>query len=225
MTRLEKYLLTTASDIIEAETTMSRYFIIGNIKVRVSDHFANNSDADLQIIVPYNGGTKYLVTVLNSPGKFVSWNAKQIQEFIPMLQIMKGLKSSIKAPDKKELIIPVSKKIQMAMEGEPSEKAVLEFHGLITSKLKEINLGSVQRSILRKGKSTWTYQEISAVSTMIGKDLGRKSVSVNEDVQIFLTCTSVNYNEILNIYKTIIVDNNRVPTISLLQEALSLIRS
>lgn len=32
MTRLEKYLLATASEIIEAETTVSRYFVIGNVK-------------------------------------------------------------------------------------------------------------------------------------------------------------------------------------------------
>lgn len=47
MTRLEKYLLATASEIIEAETTVSRYFVIGNVKIRVLDHWSKNSDADL----------------------------------------------------------------------------------------------------------------------------------------------------------------------------------
>ena len=40
MTRLEKYLVATATEIIEAETTVSRYFVIGNVKVRVSDHLS-----------------------------------------------------------------------------------------------------------------------------------------------------------------------------------------
>ena len=71
MTRLEKYLLATASEIIEAETTVSRYFVIGNIKIRVSDHFSNNADADIQILIPYNGGTKYMVTINGNPGLIV----------------------------------------------------------------------------------------------------------------------------------------------------------
>ncbi len=56
MTRLEKYLVATATEIIEAETTVSRYFVIGNVKVRVSDHLSKMSDADLQVIIPLNGG-------------------------------------------------------------------------------------------------------------------------------------------------------------------------
>lgn len=44
MTRLEKYLVATATEIIEAETTVSRYFVIGNVKVRVSDHLSKMSD-------------------------------------------------------------------------------------------------------------------------------------------------------------------------------------
>ncbi len=223
MTRLEKYLTATASEILEAETTLSRYFIIGNLKIRVSDHYANNSDADIQIIIPYNGGTKYLVTISNSPGKFVSWNSKQIQDFIPMLQIMKGLRSSIKDPSKKDLLIPVAQKIQMATEGSNSNESSLIFKGIIKSKLKENKLGSTQRAVLRKSKSTWTYNEISAISTMLGNDLGKGAVSINEDVQIFLTCTSITYEELLNIFKIIVIDNNMTPTIKLLQEAYSLL--
>lgn len=223
MTRLEKYLTATASEILEAETTLSRYFVIGNLKVRVSDHFASNSDGDIQIVIPYNGGTKYLVTISNSPGKFVSWNSKQIQDFIPMLQIMKGLRSSIRDPNKKDLLIPVAQKIQMATEGSNSKESSLAFKGIIKSKLKENKLGATQRSVLRKGKSTWTYGEISSIPTMLGQDLGKGSVSINEDVQIFLTCTSITYEELLNIFKIIIIDNNMTPTIRLLQEAYSLL--
>ena len=89
MTRLEKYLVATATEIIEAETTVSRYFVIGNVKVRVSDHLSKMSDADLQVIIPLNGGTKYIVTVKDSPGKFLVWNATQIKEIIYPLKIKK----------------------------------------------------------------------------------------------------------------------------------------
>lgn len=60
MTRLEKYLV--ATEIIE--TTVSRYFVIGNVKVRVSDHLSKMSDADLQVIIPLNGGTKLLLRIV-----------------------------------------------------------------------------------------------------------------------------------------------------------------
>lgn len=73
MTRLEKYLV--ATEIIEA--TVSRYFVIGNVKVRVSDHLSKMSDADLQVIIPLNGGTKYIVTVKDSPGKFLVCNSNK----------------------------------------------------------------------------------------------------------------------------------------------------
>lgn len=79
MTRLEKYLLATASEIIEAETTVSRYFVIGNIKIRVSDHVSRNSDADLQVVIPYNGGTKYIVTIKDNSGKFLVWSGMLIR--------------------------------------------------------------------------------------------------------------------------------------------------
>lgn len=49
MTRLEKYLVATATEIIEAETTVSRYFVIGNVKVRVSDHLSKMITSDYSI--------------------------------------------------------------------------------------------------------------------------------------------------------------------------------
>lgn len=136
MTRLEKYLLATASEIIEAETTVSRYFVIGNVKIRVSDHWSKNSDADLHVLVPYNGGTKYIVTTKDSPGKFLIWNANQIKDFIPSLQIMKGLKESVtSAPKPKDSAV---QKIQLALNNTNPDANSLEFDGnIIESRLKE----------------------------------------------------------------------------------------
>lgn len=87
--------------------------------------------------------------------------------------------------------------------------------------MKEKQLTSKQREIFRRTKSTWDISQIGTLPSMIKVDLSNGSV--NEDVQIFLTCTSLTYKEILNIYKIIVVDNRMVPTIKLLQEAYSLI--
>lgn len=222
MTRLEKYLIATASEIIEAETTVSRYFVIGNVKIRVSDHWGKNSDADLHVLIPYNGGTNYIVTIKDSPGKFLIWNAKQIKEFIPSLQIMKGLKESVNTPPKpKDSAV---QKIQLALNNDSTNGNSLEFKGnIIESSLKEKNLTSNQREVLRRSKSTWNISHIGTLPRMVKMDLGLKNGSINEDVQIFLTCTSLTYVEFLNIYKIIVVDNDKVPTIRLLQEAYSLL--
>lgn len=222
MTRLEKYLLATASEIIEAETTVSRYFVIGNIKVRVSDHASDNSDADLHVIIPCNGGTKYIVTVKDSPKKFLVWNATQIKDFIPSLQILKNLREiNVSKPQPKDSAV---QKIQLALNNTNSNTNSLEFDGnIIKSRLKEKNLTTKQRAILRRAKSTWDISQIGTLPSMIKIDLKLSNGSINEDIQIFLTCTSLTYEEFLNIYKIIVVDNKQVPTIKLLQEAYSLI--
>lgn len=220
MTRLEKYLLATASEIIEAETTVSRYFVIGNIKVRVSDHASDNSDADLHVLIPCNGGTKYIVTVKDSPKKFLVWNATQIKDFIPSLQILKNLKEVNVSKPKESAV----QKIQLALNNTNSDAHSLEFDGnIIKSRLKEKNLTTKQRAVLRRAKSTWDISQIGTLPSMIKIDLKVSNGSINEDVQIFLTCTSLTYEEFLNIYKIIVVDNKQTPTIKLLQEAYSLI--
>lgn len=100
----------------------------------------------------------------------------------------------------------------------------LEFDGsIIESKLKEKNCTAKQREVLRRPKSTWDISQIGTLPKMIKADLGLSNGSINEDVQIFLTCTSLTYNEFLNIYKIIVIDNKKIPTIKLLQEAYCII--
>lgn len=222
MTRLEKYLISTASDIIEAETTVSRYFIVDNLNIRVSDHFSNNSESDIQILIPYNGGTTYIVTIKDSPGKFLSWNAKQIIEFIPALKIMKGLKSSIKVYKPRET---TSQKIQQALNNTVSESTLKYDYKVRETRLRQTKLGSKQREVLLKDASPWNQEQLNQLSSMLSQDFGNyKYSSVNEDMKIFLSCTSVTYKEIMNI-AMILVDNGKVATIQLLQEAYSLFKS
>lgn len=150
------------------------------------------------------------------------WNATQIKDFIPSLQIIKSLKEEIHLkPKPKESAV---QKIQLALNSNDTSEGSLTFDGtIIESKLKINKLSSKQRKVLGKSKSTWDISEIGTLPIMLRADLKLQNGSVNEDMQIFLTCTSVTYKEILNIYKIIVVDNNMVPTIKLLQEAYALV--
>lgn len=76
-----------------------------------------------------------------SPGKFLVWNANQIKDFIPSLQIMKGLKESVTSAPKDSAV----QKIQLALNNPDANS--LEFDGnIIESRLKEKNL-TAERSI------------------------------------------------------------------------------
>ena len=94
MTKLEKYLHSMAREIIDAETTNSQYFLIGDARIRLSDHTTNNLDADLSIVVPFNGGRTYMVMLKDSQ-RPLFWNAKQIIDFIPSIVLIKALKAPI----------------------------------------------------------------------------------------------------------------------------------
>lgn len=131
------------------------------------------------------------------------------------MQIIKGLKEEVQLKPK-----PKDSAVQLALNN--TDGGSLTFDGtIIESRLKEKQLTSKQREVFRRTKSTWDISQIGTLPSMIKVDLSNGSV--NEDVQIFLTCTSLTYKEILNIYKIIVVDNHMVPTIKLLQEAYSLI--
>ncbi len=228
MTRLEKYLLATASSILEAETSESRYFIIGNIKLRMSDHYSKQTDADIQVVVPYNGGTKYLVTVKDSEGRMLCWNYKQIQDFIPALQVMKGLKTPARTVvNKSDTKISAEVKVQRAIFGaDLSNAPELKFKGLVKTKLKQNKLSARGRMILIRDKSLWQKADIDTLPQMMGRDLNLPNACrLNEDVKIFLSCTPLTYEEILNIYKIVVVDSKLTPTIQILQKAYTLINT
>ena len=94
MTKLEKYLHSMAREIIDAETTNSQYFLIGDARVRLSDHTTNNLDADISIVTPFNGGRTYMVMLKDSQ-RPLFWNAKQIIDFLPSIILIKALKAPI----------------------------------------------------------------------------------------------------------------------------------
>jgi hypothetical protein len=215
MTKLEKYLHSMAREIIDAETTNSQYFLIGDARIRLSDHTTNNLDADLSIVVPFNGGRTYMVTVKDSQ-RPLSWNAKQIIDFIPSIVLIKALKAPIvKVP--KNNPTTIADKI-IACKEDPE----LEITELVSSKLKLNSLCAAHRNVYLRSKSPWTVEEIKALPQMLHKDLGRGD-KINDDVQIFLNCTSLTYVEFLNIYNCVVVKGKKNPTITLLQTAYRLL--
>ena len=116
-------------------------------------------------------------------------------------------------------------KIEMAKNVEPIVvKNLLEFNGeLCTSKVKLASCSACERQALAKNKAPWNSQEIKPLTSLFRREFGRGDL-INEDFQIFLNCTSVDYNDVLNIYKIVVVDNQKTPTIELLQEAYSYIK-
>ena len=224
MTRLEKFLLSRCDEMIKSDTTLSRYYLIDNISVRVSDHVSSNTTSDIQIITPNNEIAAGLYTVLfGNNGKTLIWNAKQIQEFLPSMILMKDMTTASLIPSDPTRRRSVIEKIEVAKNPIELPKMELEFKGLYTSKLKLKILSAYERDVVGRNKTTWIANEVQYLSSLFRKEFGRGD-KVNEDFQIFLNCTSLDYNDVMNIYKIVVIDNDKTPTIELLQEAYNLIK-
>lgn len=225
MTRLEKFLFSHCSEMIQSETTFSRYFIIDNLSIRLSDHISLNTTSDLQIIIPNNDIAAGLYTVIfGNNSKTLIWNAKQLIEFLPSMVLMKDMTTMSTMPKDPSRTKSTIEKIEIAKSGESKDKKLLEFNGeLCTSKVKINKCSACERQALAKEKAPWNIQEMRPLTSLFHKEFGR-SDSINDDFQIFLNCTSVDYNDALNIYKIVVVDNKKTPTIELLQEAYSYIK-
>lgn len=225
MTRLEKFLFSRCSEMIQSETTYSRYFIIENLSIRLSDHISMSTTSDIQVIIPNNDITAGLYTVIfGNNGKTLIWNAKQIIEFIPSMVLMKDMTTMSILPKDPSRTKSAIEKIEIAKKVEPVVKKMLEFNGeLCTSKVRINTCSACERQTLAKKKSTWNIQEIRPLTSLFQREFGRGD-SINDDFQIFLNCTCVDYNDVLNIYKIVVVDNKKVPTVELLQEAYSYIK-
>jgi hypothetical protein len=184
-----------------------------------------STTSDIQIIIPNNDIAAGLYTVIfGNNGKTLIWNAKQIVEFIPSMVLMKDMTTMSTLPKDPARTKSAIEKIEIAKNVEPVVKKLLEFNGeLCTSKVRINTCSACERQALAKKKSTWNIQEMRPLTSLFHKEFGRGD-SINDDFQIFLNCTSVDYNDVLNIYKIVVVDNKKVPTIELLQEAYAYIK-
>lgn len=224
MTRLEKFLYANASEMIKSDTTVSRYFKIGNVTIRLSDHISTKENIDIQIIVPTNIVSSGLYTVIFANSrKTLIWNCKQLKEFIPHLRLMKEMsEKTVSKPDPAKRRTAIQK-LELLQNPVEIEKPSLTFTKLINSKIHPKYASAAERAVIYHSKSHWTVNEITGLVYLLRKEFNR-SDSINEDFQIFLNCTSVDYHDVINLYNIIVVENGKVPTIELLQEAFKYIR-
>ena len=82
MRKLEEYLKKHSNIYTESASTNSKYFEMENCKIRMSDHLALDSDADLHILIPLNKSEKYAV-LGNENTTCYLWGTNEIIEFIP----------------------------------------------------------------------------------------------------------------------------------------------
>lgn len=79
---LSEKLKKLSTEVIPSNTTKSEYYVIGCIKVRVSDHMSVNSDSDLDVF--YNGKSTFVVIPMIGIFKQVQWftSANDVIDFI-----------------------------------------------------------------------------------------------------------------------------------------------
>ena len=96
---LSKTLKSLADNVIYAETTLSEYYKIGCIKVRFSDHVANDMDCDLAIFCnTVHKQNVYVIIPMVGTFKEVQWfsNVADVVDFITRFESMARL--MIKGP-------------------------------------------------------------------------------------------------------------------------------
>ena len=126
---------------------------------------------------------------------------KQIIDFIPSIVLIKALRAPIIKVPKNPTTVTDK---MIACKDDPK----LEITEIISSKLKLNSLSAAHRGVYLRSKSPWTVEEIKSLPQMLHKDLGRGD-KINDDVQIFLNCTSLTYVEFLNIYNSVVVNGNK----------------
>lgn len=104
---LTKTLKSLADNVIYAETTLSEYYKIGCIKVRFSDHMANDMDCDLAIFCnTIHKQNVYVIIPMIGSYKEVQWfsNVADVVDFITRFESMARimLKSPVPADDQAE---------------------------------------------------------------------------------------------------------------------------
>ena len=223
MTRLEKFLYANASEMIKSDTTISRYFKIGKVTIRLSDHISTKDNIDIQIIVPTNIVSGLYTVIFANSRKTLIWNCKQLKEFIPHLRLMKEMSErTVFKPDPAKSRTAIQK-LELLQNPVEIEKPSLTFTKLIDSKIHPKYASAAERALIYHSKSHWTVNEINGLIGLLRKEFNRGD-SINGDFQIFLNCTSVDYHDVINLYNIIVVENGKVPTIELLQEAFKYVR-
>lgn len=183
MKKLEKFLEQKANDISHSNSTMSRYFTIGKLTVRLSDHYSVNSKEDMQIIYPVHGGYNYTIFIKGSP-KILIYNSKEIKDFIEHYCIIKELTSPItsKEPENTKISVPYVK-------------------SMLSPNVKNYTLS------LKAGRQPWTTNEVKKLGALIQAEFGSNK-GFNNSFQTFIKGSFMSYEQIISIYKYLVLDND-----------------
>jgi hypothetical protein len=189
MTRLENYLEKNCVSVSCAKGTQSKYYRIGAAIIRYSDHVSvDYSGFDIQIIKPVGSFSCLYMFGVSSSSRFSLMNAKQIIAYLPFASMEAELKGAVNYQ-------------------KPEDVVDIKTNTLVESKLlKDIKFAS----IVYRLRTTWKENEINMLPSMMVAEFGMGS-GINAQFKKFLRTTPIHYQEMLNLYKMLIVDANVVP--------------
>ena len=182
MRRLEEYLKKHSHIYTESASTNSKYFEIENCKIRMSDHLALESDADLHILTPINQSDKYIV-LGNENTTCYLWGTNEIIEFIPYFIKICNLKKR-KLKTNTDFVI---KK-------------------MVSNLIKKGNPTYVNK-ILSHPNAQWEPNDIITLKGILETDLNTKVPELPKVYVEFLKGNNITYPKALNLYKTLYIDN------------------
>ena len=182
MRRLEEYLKKHSNIYTESASTYSKYFEIENCKIRMSDHLALESDADLHILIPLNKSEKYVV-LGNENTTCYLWGTNEIIEFIPYFIKMCNLKKR-KLKTNTDFVI---KK-------------------MVSNLIKKGNPTYVNK-IVSHANAQWEPNDIVTLKGILETDLNTKVSELPKVYVEFLKGNNITYPKALNLYKTLYIDN------------------
>ena len=208
MTRLENYLEKNCVSVSCAKGTQSKYYRIGAAIIRYSDHVSvDYSGFDIQIIKPVGSFSCLYMFGVSSSSRFSLMNAKQIIDYLPYASMTAELTHG----NPNDLVeVPVKEKLEV-----PKKDTLIE------SKLLKNNKYAMIVYRLRK---PWTESEINNLPAMMTYEFNRGS-GINDKFKKFLRKTPLQYQEVINIYKLIVVDNKSKVTSENLEIAYNMIKS
>lgn len=182
MRKLEEYLKKHSNIYTESASTYSKYFEIENCKIRMSDHLALESDADLHILIPINQSEKYVVFGNENTTCYL-WGTNEIIEFIPYFIKMCNLKKR-KLKTNTDFVI---KK-------------------MVSTLIKKGNPTYVNK-IVYHANAQWELNDIVILKGILETDLNTKVSELSKVYVEFLKGNNITYPKALNLYKTLYIDN------------------
>lgn len=116
MKKIESYLTKISNNQVNSKTTLSKYFNIGNLTIRYSDHICYPpSKVDLQIVAPSGSKCDYYLVIYKDHCKPMILNAKQIigmlDTFVAISNLENIARPSIEKQSKDIIIDEMPKKL------------------------------------------------------------------------------------------------------------------